>query len=64
MLPALMDPHNAKKSIINCSKPETNQCHMQRNICIKLVSYHLDILISCYLLRDKKPTVQFVIVTP
>jgi hypothetical protein len=60
MLCALMDPHNAKKSVINCSKPEISQCHMQRNICITLVSYHIDILISYYLLRDKKLTVQFV----
>jgi hypothetical protein len=38
---------------INCSKPETSQCHMQRNIYIILVSYHTDILITYYWIKDK-----------
>jgi hypothetical protein len=38
---------------VNCSKPETSPCHMQRNICIRLVSYHTDILITYYWIKDK-----------
>jgi hypothetical protein len=39
---------------VNCSKQEISQCHMQWNICIRLVSYHIDILITYYWLKDKE----------